>query len=48
MRWESETLECRRGPAGPVALMIEGRHKLTVVCAETGQRSDTWVVVKAL
>jgi penicillin-binding protein 1C len=48
LRWESDTLECRRGPAGPVALMSEGRHKLTVVCGETGQRSETWVVVKAL
>lgn len=48
LRWESDTLVCRRGPAGPVALMSEGWHKLTVVCDETGQRSETWVVVKAL
>ncbi len=48
LRWESETLECGSGPAGPVALMREGRHKLTVVCDETGQRSETWVVVQAL
>jgi penicillin-binding protein 1C len=48
LRWESETLECRRGVTGPVALMSEGRHKLIVVCGDTGQRAETWVVVKGL
>ncbi len=48
LRWESESLECRDGPAGPVAVMREGRHRLSVVCGETGQRAETWVVVKGL
>ena len=46
--WESETLECRAGPAGPVAVMREGRHRLSLVCDETGQRWETWVIVKNL
>ena len=48
LQWESESLDCRPGPAGPVAMMREGRHRLSVVCPETGQRTETWVVVKGL
>ena len=48
LRWESATLECRAGPAGPVAVMREGRHQLSVISDETGQRAETWVIVKGL
>ena len=47
LRWESETLECRAGPAGPVAVMREGRHRLRVVNDDTGQQAETWVIVRS-
>jgi hypothetical protein len=48
LQWESESLECRDGPFGPVAVMREGRHRLSVVCPQSGRRLETWVVVKGL
>jgi penicillin-binding protein 1C len=46
LRWESESLECRAAAGGPVAVMREGRHRLTVMCSDTGERMETWVTVK--
>jgi penicillin-binding protein 1C len=48
LEWRSDSLDCRPGPAGPVALMQEGRHRLSVLSRETGQRTETWVLVKGL
>ncbi len=46
--WESDTLECRLINGLSVAVLREGRHILRVQDPASGQRRETWIVVKPL
>ena len=46
--WESDTLECRLVNGQSIAVLREGRHILRVQDPASGQRRETWIVVKPL
>ena len=46
--WESDTLEVRNEPGKACAILIEGRHELTVCNPATGETVKTWILVKSL
>jgi penicillin-binding protein 1C len=48
LEWQCETLSCRNGPNGACAVMLEGRHRLTVRHRESGATAETWVEIKRL
>jgi len=46
--WESDSLLCQREADRTVALLREGRHRLWVLDPRSGQRAETWIVVRPL
>jgi penicillin-binding protein 1C len=47
VQWQSDSLEVKREGARQVALLAEGRHRLTVRDPLTGAQANTWVEVLA-
>ncbi len=48
LHWHCETLPCCPAGDRTVAVLKEGRHRLTVTNGKTGRPAETWIVVKSL
>jgi penicillin-binding protein 1C len=46
--WQSDSLHCRVEAGRTVAVLAEGRHRLLARDPRTGDRLETWIVVKPL
>ena len=47
LQWQSDSLQITRDGSHQVALLTEGRHRITVRDALTGAQADTWLEVLA-